>query len=148
VDDIAKRTRLLQVLLATAFAESFVHYLDNTLEYDDYTVSNPSILGGLVKQWVIPISWALFTAAAVIGYRRFREHDWPTAAAWIGAYSGSGLISVLHYTDISVSDLSAFQNTFVFADVALGVLVLAFAVWTALAPPRAAGAPNRVREAV
>ena len=129
------RTRALQVLLAGAIVESFVHYFDNTVRYDDYTVENPSILGGLVKQWVIPVSWVLFTAAAVIGYRRFREGNWPKAAAWIGAYSASGLISLLHYTDISLDDLSTFQNTFVFADVALGALVLAFAIWTALSPP-------------
>jgi hypothetical protein len=133
--DLATRTRLLQVLLATAIAESFVHYLDNTVRYDDYTVEDPSILGGLVKQWVVPVSWVLFTAAAVVGYRHFRAARWPRAAAWIGAYSASGLVSILHYTDISLSDLSAFQNTFVFADVVLGALVLAFAVWTALRPP-------------
>jgi hypothetical protein len=33
---------------------------------------------------------------------------------------------------ISISDLSAFQNTFVFLDIALGVAVLAFALWTAI----------------
>jgi hypothetical protein len=32
-----------------------------------------------------------------------------------------------------VSDLSVFQNVFVFADVAAGVAVLAFAIWTARA---------------
>jgi hypothetical protein len=127
--------RLLQVLLVVAIVESFVHYTDNTLRYDDYTVEDPSILGGLVKQWVIPISWVLFTIAAVIGYRHYRAGRWPQAAAWIGAYSASGLVSLLHYTDISLSDLSAFQNTFVFADVALGALVLAFAIRTAVRPP-------------
>src|SRR5687767_223461 len=125
---LGSRTRALQVLLAVAIVESFVHYLDNTIRYDDYTAEDPSILGGLIKQWVIPISWVLFTAAAVIGYRRFRERDWPKAAAWIGAYSASGLVSLLHYTDISMDELSAFQNTFVFADVALGAMVLAFAI--------------------
>ena len=123
------------MLIAVTVVESFVHYLDNTIRYDDYTAENPSILGGLVKQWVIPISWVLFTAAAVIGYRRFRERNWPKAAAWIGAYSASGLVSLLHYTDISMDELSAFQNTFVFGDVALGVLILAFAIWTAVSPP-------------
>jgi hypothetical protein len=127
-----RRTRVLQVLLAVAVVESFVHYTDNTLRYDDYTAANPSVLGGLVQQWVIPVSWVLFTAAAVVGYRRFREGRYPEAAAWIGAYSVSGLISVLHYTDISPSDLSAFQNTFVFADIALGVLLLGFALSLAL----------------
>jgi hypothetical protein len=132
---IRRRTRLLQVLLVVAVVESFVHYTDNTLRYDDYTADNPSVLGGLVQQWVIPVSWVLFTAAAVIGYRRFRQGRWAEAAAWIAAYSTSGLISLLHYTDISVTDLSGFQNTFVFADIALGVLLLAFALWTALRPP-------------
>ncbi len=135
---VRSRTRLLQVVLAVAVAESFVHYLDNTLRYADYTVEDPSILGGLVKRWVIPTAWVLFTVAAVIGYRRFRAGDWSKAAAWIGGYSASGLVSVLHYTDISIDDLSAFQNAFVFADVVLGVLVLAFALWTALEPPERA----------
>ena len=129
------RARLLQVLLVVAVLESLVHYTDNTLRYDDYTVDDPSLLGGLVKQWVIPVSWLLFTAAAVLGYRRFRQGRFAEAAAWLGAYSVSGWISVLHYTDISPSDLSAFQNTFVFADVALGLLVLAFALWLAAEPP-------------
>jgi hypothetical protein len=88
-----------------------------------------------VKQWVIPVSWVLFTLAGIVGYRRFRQGRRPEAAAWIGAYSVSGLISVLHYRDIAIGDLSAFQNTFVFLDVALGVSLLAFALWTALAAP-------------
>jgi hypothetical protein len=127
--------RLLQVLLAVAIVESFVHYADNTIRYDDYTVANPSFLGSLVKQWVIPVSWVLFTAAGIIGYRRFRDGRRAEAAAWLGAYSVSGLISVLHYTDISLDDLSAFQNTFVFLDVVLGVAVLAFAIWVAWRQP-------------
>jgi hypothetical protein len=131
----ARATRVLQVLLAVAIVESFIHYTDNTVRYDDYTVSDPSLLGSLVTRWMIPISWVLFTAAALVGYRRFRQRRWPQAAAWLGAYSASGLISVLHFIDISPSDLSAFQNTFVFLDVILGALVLAFAVWTALWAP-------------
>jgi hypothetical protein len=130
-----RRTRLLRVLLAVAIVESLVHYADNTIRYDDYTAEDPSVLGSLVKQWVVPVSWLLFTVAAVIGYRRFRQARFPDAAAWLGAYSVSGLVSILHYTDIAVSDLSGFQNTFVFLDVALGTLVLGFAVWTAVRPP-------------
>jgi hypothetical protein len=135
-----RSTRVLQVLLVAAVLESLVHYSDNTLRYEDYTAADPSLLGGLVKRWVIPVSWVLFTAAAVVGYRRFRQGRDGEAAAWLGACSVSGLISILHFTDISVSDLSAFQNTFVFADVLLGTLVLAFAVTLATA-----GRPERVR---
>jgi hypothetical protein len=131
------RTRVLQVLLAAAIVESFVHYTDNTLRYDDYVSDDPPLVSSLITQWVIPISWVLFTAAAIVGYRHFRAGRWPQAAAWLGAYSVSGLISLAHYIDISPSDLSTFQNTFVALDVVLGALVLAFAVWTALRPPSA-----------
>jgi hypothetical protein len=137
---------VLRLLLAAAIVESFVHYADNTLRYDDYTAADPSVLGSLVKQWVIPVAWVLFTAAGIIGYRRFRDGRRPEAAAWLGAYSVSGLISLLHYTDISVDDLSAFQNTFVFLDVLLGAAVLAFALWVAFSHPAAVrestGAPT------
>ena len=136
------QTRVLQVLLGVAVVESFIHYTDNTLRYDDYTVPDPSLLGGLVQRWVIPVSWVLFTAAAVIGYRRFRQGRFPEAAAWLGAYSVSGLISVLHSTDISPSDLSAFQNAFVFADIVLGALVLAFALRLAMQARPAPVAPS------
>jgi hypothetical protein len=128
--------------LAVAIVESFVHYADNTLRYDDYTIDDPSFPGSLIARWVIPLSWVLFTAAAVVGHRRFRQGRWAAAAAWIGAYSTSGLISLLHYVDISLSDLSAFQNTFVFLDVILGALILAFAVWTAVRAPDLPPAPE------
>jgi hypothetical protein len=133
--ELDRPTRVLRALVAVTIVESFIHYADNTLRYDDYTADDPSVLGSLVKQWVIPISWVLFTAAGIIGYRRFRDGQRAQAAAWIGAYSTSGLISLLHYTDISMSELSAFQNTFVFLDVALGLALLAFAGWTATRAP-------------
>jgi hypothetical protein len=137
----ARGLRLLRVLLCVAIAESSVHYLDNTVRFDDYRGPNPPAIGAWITRWMIPTAWMLFTVAGVIGYRRFRDRDFPHAAAWLGAYSASGLISVLHYTGISVGDLSVFQNTFVFADVALGVAMLSFALWTALR--RGAQPPSR-----
>lgn len=133
--ELDRPTKVLRALVAVAIVESFIHYADNTLRYDDYTADDPSFLGSLVKQWVIPVSWVLFTIAGIIGYRRFRDGRRAESAAWIGAYSTSGLISLLHYTDLSLSDLSAFQNTFVFLDVALGLALLGFALWTALWAP-------------
>lgn len=124
--------KTLRVLLAVAIAESFVHYLDNWIRFDDYGSDNPPWISSWITQWMIPVSWVLFTVLGVIGYRRFVAGRWPQAAAFLGAYSASGLISLLHYIDISPSDLSPFQNTFVFADVILGFLMLGFAVRTAL----------------
>ncbi|MBV8980424.1 MAG: hypothetical protein JO086_05960 [Acidimicrobiia bacterium] len=145
----ASRTPLtvLRVLLTVGIAESFVHYLDNTLRYSDYTGPNPPAATSWIAQWMIPVSWLLFTVAAVVGYRRFRDGRWSDAAAYLAVYSVSGLISIGHYVGISISDLSVFQNTFVFLDIALGVAVLGFATWTwrhsrdgvANAAPRAVG---------
>src|SRR4051794_28915325 len=137
---------VLRVLLVVGIAESFVHYLDNTLRYSDYTGPNPPAVTSWIAQWMIPVSWFLFTAAAVVGYRRFRDGRWSEAAAYLAIYSVSGLISIGHYVGVSVDDLSAFQNTFVFLDIAIGTAVLAFAAWTwrrsrstvAHAPPRVA----------
>src|SRR3954447_23438008 len=122
---------VLRVLLAVAIAESFVHYLDNTVHYSDYTGPNPPAPSSWIAQWMIPVSWILFTVVAVLGYRRFREGRFTQAAAYLAIYSVSGLISIGHYQAISFGDLSVFQNTFVFLDIALGTAVLGFAIWTA-----------------
>ena len=57
----------LRVILAVAVVESFVHYLDNTVRYSDYTGPNPPAATSWIAQWMIPASWVLFTAAAVVG---------------------------------------------------------------------------------
>jgi hypothetical protein len=123
----ARALRLYRVLLPISILESAIHYTDNTLRYDDYTGPN-STSDVLIKPWVIPVSWVLFTAAGIVGYRRLRDGRTREAAAWIGVYSVSGLISLLHYTEISIADLSVFQNTFVFLDIVLGLLLLALAL--------------------
>lgn len=129
----ARKTPLtvLRVLLAVAIAESFVHYLDNTLRFSDYTGPNPPAVSSWIQRWMVPTSWVLFTAAGVIGYRLFRKGRHAESAPWLAFYSVSGLISILHYVGIPMSDLSVFQNTFVLLDIALGTAILGFAVWAA-----------------
>src|SRR3954471_12416941 len=121
---------VLRILLTVGIAESFVHYVDNTLRYSDYTGPNPPAVTSWIAQWMIPVSWVLFTAVGLLGYRRFRQGRLSEAAAYLAIYSLSGLISIGHYVGISINDLSAFQNTFVFLDIALGFAMLAFAGWT------------------
>jgi hypothetical protein len=122
---------VLRVLLTVGIAESFVHYLDNTVRYADYTGPNPPAATSWIAQWMIPVSWFVFTAVGLLAYRRFREGRLSQAAGYLAIYSVSGLISIGHYVGISIDDLSVFQNTFVFLDIALGIAVLAFAVRTA-----------------
>src|SRR6476620_9093851 len=101
---------VLRVLLSVAVAESFVHYLDNTLRYSDYTGSDPPAVSSWIARWMIPVSWVLFTAAALVAYRRFVQGRWREAATYLAVYSVSGLISIGHYLGVSISDLSVFQN--------------------------------------
>src|SRR5207302_3228495 len=102
-----------------------------TVRFSDYTGPNPPAISSWITQWMIPVSWVLFTAVGLLGYRRFRQGRLSEAAAYLAIYSVSGLISIGHYAGISIKDLSAFQNTFVFLDIALGVAMLSFAIWTA-----------------
>lgn len=134
---------VLRVLLVVAIAESFVHYLDNTLRYADYRGPNPPLISAWIAQWMIPVFWVLFTIAGVAGYRRFVQGRYTQAGPLLAVYSVSGLISILHYVGISISDLSAFQNTFVFADIVLGAAILAFAVWTTVRASDPAAATPR-----
>jgi hypothetical protein len=132
LDPVDRPTRILQVLLVASVGESFIHYLDNWLRFDDYVAHHRTFPFSLVAAWMIAAAWLLYTFVALpLGYRAYRQGQWRRAAVWIGVYSTSGLISFAHFVDISVSDLSPFQNVFVFGDIALGVLLLAFAVWTA-----------------
>ena len=121
---------VVRVLLTLGIAESFVHYLDNTLRYRDYTGPNPPAVTSWIAQWMIPVSWFVFTAVGLLAYRRFRQGRLSEAAGYLAIYSVSGLISIGHYVGISINDLSVFQNTFVFLDIALGIAVLSFAIWT------------------
>jgi hypothetical protein len=136
---------VLRILLTVGIAESFVHYLDNTVRYSDYTGPNPPAVSSWIAQWMIPVAWVLFTAVGLLGYRRFRQGCSSEAAAYLAIYSVSGLISIGHYAGISINDLSVFQNTFVFLDIALGIAVLSFAIWTArYASAAVPDAPARV----
>lgn len=135
----SSRLRMLEALLVAAVAVSIVHYADNTIRWDDFVPADPDDLTlSFIDRWMIPVSWAAFTACAALGYHRYRQGRWPAAAAWLGAYSGSGLVGIAHYLDIPASQLDAFQNGHVIVDILLGVLVLTFAVHLAISPPRPA----------
>lgn len=142
--DHDRRTRLLLIVLGAAIVESLVHYVDNTLRYDDYVSDHPTFPATLIERWVIPVSWIAFTVIAVVAYRAYRDSRYPQAAVLLAVYSLSGLVSLGHFVDISPSHLSLFQNVFVFGDIALGIVILAIAIRTALRPPPAVapvGAP-------
>jgi hypothetical protein len=124
---LRRPTLVLQVLLVSAFLVSIVHYVDNTVRFDDYD-PDP----GLITQPIIPLAWVVFTGFGLWGYLEYRKGRDARAAIGLAIYSGSGLVGPVHYTVVSPSDFDAFQNTFVVLDTLLGLAVLAFACWLAL----------------
>jgi len=123
---VDRPTMLLRVVLAATIAISVVHYADNTIRYDVYTGGESSY----IKQWMIPVSWALFTAAGVAGYVFFRHARWTRAAVYLAFSSIGGLVDLGHFTAVSPSDFDAYQLVFIFLDFVVGGLVLfGFVVW-------------------
>ena len=109
----------------TALLLSVVHYIDNTVRFDDYTKGPKD---GFITQAMIPISWVLFTAAGIEGYRALKAGNRGLGGSLLGVYSVSGLIGIFHYTSVSASDFSAFQNTFIGLDFLAGLVVFVLAV--------------------
>ena len=125
-------------MLGTAFLLSIVHYVDNTLRFDDYT-PDP----GLITRPAIPLAWVVFTAFGVWGYLQYRRGDDRKAAIGLAVYSFSGLIGPLHYTEVSPSDFDWFQNLFVVLDTLAGVAVLGVACAWPCVPRRGAWSGER-----
>jgi hypothetical protein len=111
-------------VFVTALLLSVVHYIDNTVRFDDYTGGRK----GFITQAMIPISWVLFTAAGIAGYRALKQGNRGLGGSLLGVYSVSGLIGLFHYTTVSPSDFDWFQNTFIGLDFLAGLAVFIVAV--------------------
>jgi hypothetical protein len=123
VSQTVEFNRARQVFV-TALVLSTVHYIDNTVRFDDYTNGKP----GFVTRAMVPIAWVLFTAAGLVGLRYLRRGVRSLGGPLLGAYSVSGLIGVFHYTTVSPRDFDWFQNLSIAGDFLAGAAVMALAV--------------------
>ena len=123
----ARALSVLTLLLGAAVAVSIVHYLDNVLAYDRYplseTLPNPS-------PTLIAASWFVFTAFGVAGYLLYRRGRVGAGSACLAVYSGSGLVGIVHYLVPGVGDLAWWRHAHIGLDIACGVAILAFALWS------------------
>lgn len=124
------RPEVVRGLVSAGIVVSVVHYVDNFVRWSDFVPSDPAdVTFSFIQRWTIPVAWIAFTACALLALRALRQRRWERVAAWLGAYSVSGLIGFGHYIDVPASQLSAFQNAHVILDGTLGLLLLALAVW-------------------
>ena len=121
----------VRIVFGTALLLSLVHYIDNTVRYDDYTGGKSSF----ITRPMIPLSFVLFVAAGIAGYRYLKQGN-RTRGGWLLAvYSVSGLVGVGHFTTVSPSDFSAFQLTFIVLDFLAGLAVFVLAARVAMEKP-------------
>ena len=117
---------ILRPLLAVAVLVSIVHYVDNVASYADYPepTSGPDPSRGLIAA-----SWFMFTAFGIAGYVLVGRDRLRAAAACLAVYAGSGLVGLGHYTVEGATDMPAWRQAHIVADILLGFAMLAFAAW-------------------
>jgi hypothetical protein len=117
--------RTLNVVFFTAVAVSIVHYTDNWLNFERYPTGGPGPEPTANTIW---IAWVVFTALGVAAYLSYRSGRKMLGAGLLAAYSISGLVGLGHYTAAGMSELEWWRHAHIWADIACGAAVLAFAV--------------------
>jgi hypothetical protein len=127
--------RRIAALVLVAVAVSVVHYADNFTAYEAYpqsdTIPNPS--SGLIA-----FAWFLFTPFAFAGLWLLRQGGTRAAGVCLAAYSGSGLVGIGHYVAGGTGDFPWWRHAHIAADIALGLAILAVALWLVTRPASAA----------
>jgi hypothetical protein len=125
--------RPLLALMAVAFAVSVVHYIDNTVNYSEYPQTEPGSALPNPSAQVVGGAWFFFTAFGALGLWWFVRGRITAAAVAIAVYSGSGLVGFAHYSVPGATDMPLWRQTHIVADIICGVLLFAFALWSAVA---------------
>ncbi len=126
--DHGRAVKILTAILAVAVVTSIVHYTDNYLAFDQYPKSDT---GPNITADTIWISWVILTAAGVGGYLLYRRRQIRAAVSLLAVYSLSGLVGIGHYSAPGMSQLAWWRHLHIGVDIACGVAVFAFAVWSA-----------------
>jgi peptidoglycan/LPS O-acetylase OafA/YrhL len=138
-----RAVRILSGIFALAVVVSIIHYTDNYVNFDDYPepTTEPKPIAALV-----PVFWVGFTAAGLAGYLLFRRRPSDRALVLVAAYSGSGLIGILHYVVPGATSMPWWRQAHVCLDIACGIAMFSFAIWAARARHRghASPAPRQV----
>lgn len=133
--DVRRRQALrsLIVLMSVAFVVSVVHYIDNYVNYADYPQLRPGSALPNPSAAVVGASWFVFTAFGAVGLSLFMRGRITAAAIAIAVYSGSGLVGFGHYAVPGATDMIWWRQAHIVADIACGLLLFAFALWSVIA---------------
>lgn len=118
---------LLRLLVGALLVSTAVHYADNWLSMEDYAPET-----GLLADnpGLVPVAWALFGLVGVAAYRSYARGPSTRAHLLLAAFSVAGISTFAHLF-YDGNSFEAWQWASVLADGALGLAVLAFALWSA-----------------
>jgi hypothetical protein len=128
--------RIVGIVVAATIALTAFHFTDNIVNVDTYPRQD-WLSAGFIQVAAL-IFWPLFAAFGVIGYVLYRRERFPLAHVYLLAFSYLGLISLLHFTAGSPSELTARGLVSVLIDGAMGSIVLGVTLWSIVARRRAA----------
>jgi hypothetical protein len=141
LSDHDRRQSLLRWILVFGIVSTGLHFTHNFVEIDQYPRSD--LISNAVIQAAIVVSWPLFTAIALVGYRLYARRRYTPAHACLLGYALFCMVSLGHFVDGS-PDIAPFWYATIFTDVLAGLAVMAFTARSVLSR-QAPGSPEPSR---
>jgi hypothetical protein len=132
-------------ILGFGIVSTAIHFTHNFVAIEDYPQSD--LIPNWVVQVAIVVSWPIFTAIAVRGYRLYAGGDARGARPWLLWYAAWTLFSLGHFTEGNPDIPPVFYAT-IFTDVLAGLLVLGFVLWSAQAGTTSPGSSDGSAERI
>ena len=142
-DDRERTLRLLRGLIAFCVASTAIHYSHNFLSISDY----PSgAVSDTATQIAIIVSWPLFTAIGLVGYRLYARGRYHPAHICLASYSVLGITTLGHFL-YGAPDIPLVFFVTIFTDGIAGFAILAFTLLSVRARRSEAGEAEAARAA-
>lgn len=133
-----RRLSTLRALIAFTTVSTLLHYTHNFVAIDDYP---RSFIPNAVTQVGVFVTWPVFTAFGLVGYRRYKQGRYPTAHAYLITYSFVGWLTLGHFTSGN-PDIPAFFYATIFTDAIAAAAITAYVLWSS----RTVGATLNARQ--
>jgi hypothetical protein len=124
-------SRTVGIVVGAMIVLTLFHFTDNTVNVDDYP--RPDFQSATFVQVAAVITWPLFAAFGVIGYRLYRSGRFPLGHVYLLASTYLGLVSLLHFTVGSPDELTTRGLISVLIDGVAGLTVLGVTLWSIIA---------------
>jgi hypothetical protein len=123
---VGQRLTILRGIMVFLTVSTLVHYTHNFVEIDQYP---KSFIPNWVTQVGVFVTWPVFTAFGIAGYRLYKQGRYRTAHACLITYSFVGWLTLGHFT-AGNPDIPPFFYATLFTDALGAAMVTAWVVWS------------------